>query len=254
MIKAQALEALSGIDHGFFTRRNGVSKGIYESLNVGLGSNDDQDSVLENRRRVAASLNVDADNLVTPYQIHSARVLTVSGPFDPEQNREADALVTNTRGIAIGVLTADCGPVLFADAQHGVIGAAHAGWKGAFSGILDNTLEAMFELGARPESTVAVLGPTISSGAYEVGSEFHERFKEEDPRLCRFFKPSDRPQHFMFDLPSFIMFQLDRAGVNQVFNLGRCTYGEEDTFFSYRRTTHRREPDYGRQISAITLI
>lgn len=252
-IEADVLK-LDGIRHGFFTRQGGVSGGIYTSLNIGLGSDDERSSVLENRDRVAGQLGIGADRLVSPYQIHSADVITVSAPFAQDADRKADALVTATPGLAIGIATADCGPLLFADTNAGVIGAAHSGWKGAVTGILQNTVAAMEALGATRNNITAVLGPTISQGAYEVGPEFKERFLQEHPDNTRYFKPSERAEHFMFDLPAFITDKLQALGLGAVADLALCTYADEDRFFSYRRTTHRKEPDYGRQISAIALL
>lgn len=252
-IEADVLK-LDGIRHGFFTRQGGVSDGIYTSLNIGLGSDDERSSVLENRDRVAGQLGIGADRLVSPYQIHSADVITVSAPFAQDADRKADALVTATPGLAIGIATADCGPLLFADTKAGVIGAAHSGWKGAVTGILQNTVAAMEALGATRNNITAVLGPTISQGAYEVGPEFKERFLQEHPDNTRYFKPSERAEHFMFDLPAFITDKLQALGLGAVADLALCTYADEDRFFSYRRTTHRKEPDYGRQISAIALL
>ena len=252
-IEADVLK-LDGIRHGFFTRQGGVSGGIYTSLNIGLGSDDERSSVLENRDRVAGQLGIGADRLVSPYQIHSADVITVSAPFAQDADRKADALVTATPGLAIGIATADCGPLLFADTKAGVIGAAHSGWKGAVTGILQNTVAAMEALGSTRSNITAVLGPTISQGAYEVGPEFKERFLQEHPDNTRYFKPSERAEHFMFDLPAFITDKLQALGLGAIADLALCTYADEDRFFSYRRTTHRKEPDYGRQISAIALL
>lgn len=251
-IEADVLK-LEGLRHGFFTRKGGVSDDIYQSLNVGLGSDDARENVVENRSRVAKELGVDPSRLVSPYQIHSPDVITVSGPWNEDTDRRADALVTQTPGLAIGVSTADCGPVLFADPEAGVIGAAHSGWKGAISGVLQNTVDAMEGLGASKDNIIAVLGPTISQRAYEVGPEFQQRFVAEAPENARYFAPAAREEHFMFDLPAFISDRLARIGLAHVADIGLCTYDDEDRFFSYRRTTHRREPDYGRQISAIVL-
>jgi len=245
---------LEGLAHGFFTRQGGTSNGIYASLNIGLGSQDNRDSVLENRKRVSDSFGVDTARLVSPYQIHSPDVIVVNGPFDEGTDRKADALVTATRGLVLGVSTADCGPVLFADPVAGVVGAAHSGWKGAVAGVLQNTVGAMENLGAAKNNITAVLGPTISQKAYEVGPEFRERFCEENGGNDRFFIPSGRPNHFMFDLPAFITARLEDLGLNTVADMALCTYEDEERFFSYRRTTHRKEPDYGRQISAIALV
>lgn len=252
MIQSDDLK-LPGIAHGFFTRQGGVSSGLYDSLNIGLGSDDKREDVIENRRRIAEKLSVAADHLVSPHQIHSADVIAVEGPWADKADRRADALVTDRKGVALGVATADCGPVLFADAEAGVIGAAHSGWKGALGGILQNTLSAMETLGARRDRIVAVLGPTISQTAYEVGPEFKARFAESVPAYASYFVPSDTPDHHRFDLPSFIIDRLSDAGVRIAANLGHCTYGDEERFYSYRRTTHRNEPDYGRLMSAIVL-
>ncbi|WP_417671934.1 peptidoglycan editing factor PgeF [Roseibium sp.] len=252
MIQSEDL-ALPGLSHGFFTRQGGVSSGIYGSLNIGLGSDDDRESVLENRKRIAERLSVSPERLVSPHQIHSADVIAVEGPWQDGADRRADALVTNSPGLALGIATADCGPVLFADASAGVIGAAHSGWKGAVGGILENTIMAMERLGAKRERIVAVLGPTISQDAYEVGPEFHDRFVAENPNNARFFIGSDKDGHHRFDLPAFILERLMESGIKHARDLGHCTYGDEDRFFSYRRTTHRSEPDYGRLMSAIVL-
>ncbi len=237
--------------HGYFTRQGGVSNGIYAGLNIGLGSSDQRDSVIENRRRVAEAMGVAAANLTTAYQIHSADAVTISAPLTGEPPR-ADALVTNVPGIAIGITTADCGPVLFADPKARVIGAAHAGWKGALTGILESTIDAMEAAGAHRADIVAVLGPSISQASYEVGPEFVERFRLADEANERYFAPSQTPGHAQFDLNRYTVDRLAVAGV-QTSMLARCTYGEEELFYSYRRATHRNEPDYGRQISAIAL-
>lgn len=252
-IAAPPLAALPGIRHAFFTRRGGVSEGIYESLNIGIGSADDRAAVLENRARAAAHLGVAADRLATPYQVHSADAAIVTEPWPPGRGPRLDALATDRPGIAIGVGTADCGPVLFADCQARVVGAAHAGWKGALTGVLEAAVEAMERLGARRERIVAVLGPTIAAAAYEVGPEFVARFEAADPENARFFAPSPRPAHALFDLPGYIVARLGRIGVGSATDLGLCTYAQEDRFFSYRRATHRGEPDYGRLLAAIAL-
>ena len=252
-IRSPALDrfASRGIRHGFFTRAGGVSEGIYRGLNAGVGSNDAPEAVTENRARVAGAMGVEADRLLTLYQTHSADALIVKEPFGQPRPR-ADAMVTDRPGIAIGVLAADCGPILYADAEAGVVGAAHAGWKGAFTGILESTIEAMEALGARRERVVAVLGPSIGPGNYEVGPEFVERFTSTDTVNEAYFAPSDNAGHAMFDLNRYTVDRLRRAGV-QAEMIGLCTYADEDRFFSYRRATHRREADYGRQISAIAL-
>ncbi|MDD7910198.1 MULTISPECIES: peptidoglycan editing factor PgeF [Pseudovibrio] len=253
MIRAPELASMPNVRHGFFTRENGVSSGLYESLNVGLGSKDDRDNVLENRRRVAERLGVDGTHLATPYQIHSPDVLVLDAPLAEDAAREADALVTATPGLAIGVLSADCGPILFADPEAGVIGAAHAGWRGAFGGVLKNTIAAMEGLGAHRSAIVAVLGPTITQPAYEVGPEFKDQFLSLDGTFERYFSPSARETHAQFNLPAFILDLLKAEGVQSASFVERCTYAEPEKFFSYRRSTHKDEPDYGRQISAIVL-
>jgi len=250
-LSSPLLAAANGIRHGFFTRQGGVSSGIYGSLNIGTGSNDEQALVRENRRRVAAWMGVTPEHLITAFQVHSPDVVVATGPF-PGERPKADAVVTDRPGIAVAVSTADCGPVLYADAQAGVVGAAHAGWKGALTGVLENTIDAMEKLGARRERIVAVLGPSISQANYEVGPEFVERFVAADARNRRYFTPSPAAGRAMFDLNLYTVDRLSQAGV-QAGQLGRCTYQEDDLFFSYRRTTHRGEPDYGRLISAIVL-
>lgn len=253
-IRADLIDSRAGrrVRHGFFTRTGGVSGGLFRGLNVGLGSSDRREDVIENRRRVAGWLGVEEPRLVAPYQVHSPDVVIVDAPFSGERP-QADAIVTTTPGLAIGVHTADCGPVLFADAEAGVIGAAHAGWKGALTGVLENTVAAMETLGARRSAMVAVLGPSISAANYEVGPEFVERFRAAHDGRDRWFSPSLRPGHAMFDLNAYTVERLEQAGVTAV-ALGHCTYAEEELFYSYRRTTHRGEPDYGRQISAILLV
>ena len=241
----------TGIRHGFFTRQGGVSAGIYDNLNTGPGSDDDQDKVRENRRRVADWMGVAPDRLLACHQIHSPDVIVAREPFSGPRPR-ADALVTDRPGIAVCASTADCGPVLFADPQARVVGAAHAGWRGAFAGVLENTIAAMEGLGASRENIVAALGPSIGPKNYEVGPEFVDRFIEADAANDAYFAPSKNAGHAMFDLNRYTVDRLRKAGVNAE-GLDRCTYDEEDLFFSYRRGTHRGEPDYGRQISAIVL-
>lgn len=244
-------ETAGRVAHGFFSRKGGMSEGpLYAGLNVGLGSKDNPDHIRENRARVANWFGTDTDHLATLYQIHSPDVVTVTDA--PSERAEADGQVTTQPGIVLGVLTADCGPVLFADAQAGVIGAAHAGWKGAFTGVLENTIEAMIRLGAARENIVASLGPSIAQKNYEVGPEFVERFIAANPDWAKFFVSSVKPGHSMFDLPGLTVSRLEAAGIRAE-NLDICTYADEENFFSYRRTTHRQEPDYGRQISAIML-
>lgn len=240
-----------GIRHGYFTRIGGVSEGIYQGLNIGTGSSDDQSNVLENRRRVAEWMGVAPSHFLTAHQWHSPDVIVAREPFAGPRPK-ADAIVTDQPGIAVGASTADCGPVLFADSKARIIGAAHAGWKGAFTGVLENTIAAMIKLGAQRENIIAVLGPSIGPKNYEVGPEFVARFIEADAANGRYFTPSANVGHSMFDLNLYSVDRLKKAGV-QAHGLGRCTYQEEELFYSYRRGTHRGEPDYGRQVSAIVM-
>lgn len=253
MIVAEELAGLAGIRHGFFTREGGVSTGLYAGLNTGLGSADDRGAVLENRARVARALGVAPDRFVTAYQVHSPRVHVVEEAWAAGEGPQVDALVCRQPGIAIGVSAADCGPLLFADARARVVGAAHAGWKGAFGGVIEATLAAMEAEGANRADIVAVLGPTISQAAYEVGPEFVARFAADDPASTVFFRPSERDGHALFDLPGYIGARLRAAGVGQAGDVGLCTYADEARFFSFRRATHRGEPDYGRLVAAIAL-
>jgi YfiH family protein len=238
--------------HGFFTRQGGVSTGVYASLNGGVGSRDDPEAVAENRRRMATHLGIDPASLLVPYQVHSPNALAVTGAFT--ERPRGDALVTATPGLGLGVTGADCGMILFADQEARVIGAAHAGWKGALSGVLEATLTAMETLGARRASTAAVLGPAIAQKSYEVGAEFAGRFIAQAESHARFFDGAPREGHFLFDLPGFIAMRLRCAGIGSFEDLARDTYAEPEHFFSYRRSVHRAEPDYGRQIAAIALI
>ena len=253
MLQATSLATLTRIRHAFFTRSGGVSQGVYASLNGGVGSNDSPDKVAENRARMAAALGVKADRLITPYQIHSADVVVANEPWTRENRPRADAIVTRVPRLAIGVSTADCGPLLFADSEAGVIGAAHAGWRGALTGVIEATIVAMERLGASRDRMTAALGPTIRQPNYEVGPEFVERFFAADPGNARFFGPSQRDGHAMFDLTGYIAERVQRAGIIQFEDLGLCTCAEPGRFFSYRRTTLRGEPDYGRHINAIAL-
>jgi YfiH family protein len=240
------------IRHGFFTRAGGTSNGIYRGLNVGLGSDDDRDNVIENRSRVCRWFTLPDDRLATLHQIHSTDVVVVDG-IPSDERPKGDAMVTAAPGIVLGVLTADCGPVLFADPQAKVVAAAHAGWKGALYGIVEQTISAMERLGAERERIVACLGPSISGTNYETGPEFRQHFVETDPESAAYFSKPESNGHALFDLPRYTMLQLERSGV-QSGRTGHCTYHDEGRFFSYRRTTHRREPDYGRQISAIGIV
>ncbi len=242
----------AGLKHGFFTREGGVSTGIHAGLNVGLGSEDKREHILENRNRVAAYFNQPAYHLTTPYQIHSPNALEVKTPWETDERPKVDALVTSNPDLVIGILTADCGPVLFADQENGIIGAAHAGWKGATSGVLENTIKSMEALGAKRQKITAVLGPTISQSAYEVGPEFVEHVTKLHQKNEKYFIASTRADHAMFDLPGYIVDRLNEADVETAWT-GHCTYADEAKFFSYRRKTHRGEDDYGRQIAAISL-
>jgi YfiH family protein len=253
MLQSKPLDALSHVRHAFFTREGGVSEGIYASLNGGQGSADDPTRVVENRRLMAAGLKVADGHLVTCYQIHSAEAVTATAPWTRANAPRADAIVTATAGLAIGVSIADCGPVLFADAETRVVGAAHAGWKGAFTGILEATVTKMEELGAARARITAAIGPLIRQSSYEVGPEFVSRFHEADSMNIRYFAPSERSGHALFDLPGYIRARLGKIGVRTIDDLCCDTYTEENYFFSFRRSVHRNEPDYGRLIAAITL-
>lgn len=252
MIKAATLE-LDGIRHGFFTREGGISGGLYASLNGGVGSNDDAGHVVENRARMAAALGVAPDRFLTCYQIHSPQVVVVDTPWTAQTRPHADAIVTRMRALAIGVSTADCGPILLADPTAHVIGAAHAGWRGALGGVIEAAVGAMERLGARRSEIRAVLGPMIRQQNYEVGADLIARFDGEDPASHRFFAPAARDGHAMFDLAGYIGSRLSRAGIRSIEDLGHCTYADPARFFSFRRTTHRGEPDYGRHVNAIAL-
>jgi len=245
--------AINGIRHAFFTRQGGVSSGLYSSLNGGLGSSDDAESVHENRRRMANFMGVSSDKFLSLYQIHSPDVVTVTEPWTLQNRPKADAMVTRIEGLTLAIATADCGPILFADPEAHVIGAAHAGWKGALFGVLEATVEAMEKIGANRERITAVLGPTISQNAYEVGIEFKEQFLTADMNYASFFKSGTKEGKSFFDLPAFIEYRLTGANIKNFVSLEQCTYGDENRFFSFRRTTHRGEQDYGRLISAIAL-
>lgn len=244
---------LGAVTHGFFTREGGVSDGIYAGLNGGPGSRDAAEAVAENRRRIARHLG--AGHLLSLHQVHSPEVVRVAAPWDADRPR-ADAMVTDRPGIALGILTADCAPVLFADAQAGVVGAAHAGWKGALSGVLETTVEAMQAMGAERDRIAAAVGPTISQRAYEVGPEFVERFLDADFENTRFFagvRGGPSGDRAMFDLPGYCLSRLVAAGVGSVEWTGHCTYSDPAHFYSYRRACHAGEADYGRLVAAITL-
>ena len=252
-MQAHTLAQIEGIRHAFFTREGGVSSGVYGSLNAGVGSNDAPANVATNRGRMAAALGVTPERFLTCYQIHSPDVVVATEPWSADARPRADAIVTATPGLAIGVSTADCGPVLFADADAGVIGAAHAGWRGALAGVTDQTIAAMERLGAVRARIRAAIGPMIRQPNYETGPDLQERFLAEDAANSRFFRPSDRAGHFMFDLAGYVAARLAAAGVGTIEDLDACTYAAPETFFSYRRMTHRGEPDYGRHINAIVL-
>jgi YfiH family protein len=253
MLQAQSLTNLPGVRHAFFTRAGGVSKGIYESLNSGVGSNDKPENVNENRARMAASLGVTADRFLTAYQIHSPTVMVAETPWPAADRPRADAIVTRTPGLAIGVSTADCGPVLMTDPEARVIGAAHAGWRGALTGVIEAAVAAMETLGAKRNRIVAAVGPMIRQPNYEVGQDLLDRFVAAEPDNARFFAPAQRPGHRMFDLAGYVVSTLQRTGIERIEDIGHCTYADPAQFYSYRRATHRAEPDYGRHVNAIVL-
>jgi YfiH family protein len=242
---------LAGAPHGFLGRVGGVSTGVHAGLNVGIGSDDDAAAVIENRARAVAAVQPGA-RLLSPYQVHSADCVTVATPFADDARPHADALVTDRPGLALGIVTADCAPVLLADVQAGVIGAAHAGWKGALGGVTDATIQAMEALGAQRDRIAAAIGPCIARASYEVDEAFARRFEADDPANERFFAEG-RAGHFQFDLEAYVANRIAAAGVTRVAMLGLDTYADEARFFSFRRATHRGEPGYGRQISIIGL-
>lgn len=242
-----------GIRHAFFTRQGGVSGGLFASLNCGFGSRDAPDNVAHNRALAASRLDLPADRLVSCHQVHGTVAITVETSWRREHNPRADAMVTAVPGIALGVLAADCAPVLFADPAARVIGAAHGGWRGALAGIMEATVAAMTRLGARPERIRAGIGPCIAQPSYEVGTEFHRTFVAADPENRRFFRPAPRSGHFLFDLPRYIGDRLSRLGLAAVERTDHDTAAEEDLFFSYRRACLRGESDYGRGLAAIAL-
>lgn len=246
-------DSLSPLRHGFFTRRGGASSGIFAGLNCGPGSSDQSETVRTNRARVAQAMALPPASLVTLNQVHSATAVTLEQPLPADSPLpQADALVTATPGIVLAILTADCQPVLFADPKAGVIGAAHAGWRGALSGVLENTLDAMVSLGATRDNINAVIGPCISQRAYEVGPEFLEDFMAEDTSYARFFA-NGQDGRYQFDLPGFGLHRLRVAGVADAVWTGHCTYSNPQMFYSFRRSVHERQADYGRLISAIRL-
>jgi YfiH family protein len=245
--------ALPGLAHAFFTRRGGVSEGLYATLNGGVGSRDEAQAVSANRARMAGALAIAPERLAIPYQVHSPDVVALSEPFPPEARPRCDGLVTATPGLGLGVTGADCGMVLFADAHARVIGAAHAGWRGALTGVIEATVAAMVKLGAAPTRLRAALGPCIAQGSYEVGPEFVAAFAAGDGASGRFFAPSRNADRAMFDLHAYVAERARRAGVGRFEDLGLDTYADETRFFSYRRATHRKEADYGRLVAAIAL-
>ena len=251
-VRSITVDALGGLPHGFLGREGGVSTGIHAGLNVGLGSDDDRDAIHENRRRAVEAVAPGYD-LVTLHQVHSPDTVAVTAPFADDARPHADALVTDRPGLLLGILTADCVPVLFADAGAGVVGAAHAGWKGAISGVTDTALAAMERLGADRANIVAAIGPCIARSSYEVDAAFVQRFEAEDPANERFFADGRRPGHAQFDIEAYVAHRLAAAGIGRVIALGEDTYAQPERFFSFRRATHRGEPGYGRQISLIGL-
>jgi YfiH family protein len=251
-LQSPLLSAIPGLRHAFFSREGGVSDGIYASLNGGLGSNDDPAAVAENRRRMAEQMGVPPSHFLGVHQSHSPDAAVATGPWQGASRPRADAIVTRTEGLAIGITAADCGPLLLVDPDARVIGAAHAGWKGALTGIVESTIEAMEKLGAERAGIVAAIGPLIRQPSYEVGNEFVERFMEEDAENTLFLLPAAREGHAMFDLAGFIRARLENAGVLVIDDIGIDTYSDE-RFFSYRRSVHRKEPDYGRHVHAIVL-
>jgi YfiH family protein len=253
LIQSPMLSGLRRVRHAFFTREGGVSEGLYASLNGGQGSRDEPARVIENRRRMAAALGVPVGALVTAYQVHSPDVVVATKPWTRADAPHADAIVSSTTGLALGVTVADCGPILLADGDAGVTGAIHAGWRGALDGVIEAAVARMLDLGASRERVVAAIGPLIRQSSYEVGPEFIARFREADRAFLRFFAPGSRDHHALFDLPGFIALRLKSAGVGMVDDLGLDTYTDEAHFFSFRRSTHRGEPDYGRLIAAIAL-
>jgi YfiH family protein len=251
-LASSLLSAVPGLRHAFFSREGGVSEGIYAGLNGGTGSNDTPANVAENRRRMAYQMGVAPDRLLTLYQVHSSDVVAAIAPWDGGARPKADAIVTRTEGLAIGVTAADCGPILLVDPSARVIGAAHAGWKGALTGVLESTVDAMEKLGAERSGIVAAIGPMIRQSSYEVGSEFVERFLEADADNAVYFLPGERDGHAMFDLAGFIRMRLENAGVLMIDDVGVDTYSDQ-RFYSYRRSVHRKEADYGRHVHAIAL-
>jgi len=253
-LQAHTLARLGGIRHAFFTRAGGVSGGVYASLNAGVGSDDAPQNVAENRARMAAAMGVAPERFLTCYQIHSPQAVVAVAPWAARERPRADAIVTAVPGLAIGVSTADCGPVRFADGEARIIGAAHAGWRGALAGVTDATIAAMERQGAVRSRIVAALGPMIRQPNYETGAELRHQFVAADAANARFFRPAAREGHFMFDLAGYVVARLAAAGIGTIEDVDACTYADEAKFFSYRRMTHRGEADYGRHVNAIVLM
>jgi len=253
MIVAAALKDCPRIRHAFLTRRGGVSEGIYDSLNCGYGSKDDPARVTENRARALATIGLPETALATAYQVHSPDVVEVGQPWPRGQAPKVDAMVTTRPGVALGILTADCAPILLADPEAGVIGAAHAGWRGALTGVIEAVVARMQQLGAAVDRIHAAVGPCIAQASYEVGPEFPAPFLAQDAENRRYFVPSIRDGRFMFDLPGYVVSRLERLGIGAIENVARDTCAEADRFFSYRRMTLVGEKDYGRELSVIAL-
>jgi hypothetical protein len=251
LLDIAASPLLAGTAHGFLGRAGGASAGIYAGLNIGLGSDDDRDTIMENRRRATESL-LPGSELVTVHQIHSADVVTVTGPIALNQRPQADAMVTDQPNLLLGILTADCVPVLFHDPQAHIIGAAHAGWKGALVGVTDNVITSMEALGADRDHIACAIGPCIAQPSYEVDAAFRTRFVEADAANAQFFA-TGKPDHYQFDIEAYVAARLQAAGLRKINKLGLDTYAHEDRYFSYRRSCHRGEAGYGRQISLIGM-
>ena len=252
VIRSETLTMFTGIEHGFFTRKGGVSTGIYTSLNCGYGSDDKIENIKENRRRVCKSMKVDMTNLVSVDQVHGNNVVLVNKPWEKSLNPKADGMVSNKKGIALSILTADCAPVLFGDAKSGVIGACHAGWRGALGGIIESTILRMERLGSQRSDIIAAIGPCIGQRSYQVGKDLKDKFLNEDPNYSVFFIKDDE-KHFLFSLSDFIKSMTERSEIADCKVIHRDSYEETETFFSYRKSKIKNNDDYGRCISAIAL-
>jgi len=253
IVLGSALRDFDSVGHAFYTRSGGVSTGVYSSLNCSYGSHDDRDAIIENRRRAMVQLDLPAHALFTCSQVHGVKIINVNGKMESVRNIEADGLVTNQRGIALGVLTADCAPIILADVDAGVVGSVHAGWRGALTGVIEAGIKSMVGLGAHVESIKASIGPCIGPRSYEVGSEFVRRFVKESRNVQTFFKPSIRPGHYFFDLSGYAEMRLVACGLREINRCSEDTYLESDRFFSFRRSQHAGEADYGRVLSAVVL-